>query len=83
MQRIPQLAFVLETIAGEVISAVQSGFSGHLPRSRQVHARYHCRVNLTEYGECEYPTPASKRQLPEYGKCEYLTPASRLPHTGE
>ncbi|XP_043190453.1 1-acylglycerol-3-phosphate O-acyltransferase Pnpla3-like [Amphibalanus amphitrite] len=51
VQRIPQLAFVLETIAGEVISAVHSGFSAHLPRSRQVHARYLCRLNLTEYGE--------------------------------
>ena len=54
MRRIPQLAFVLETIAAEVISAVHTGFSAHLPRSRRVHARYLCRLNLTEYGECEY-----------------------------
>ncbi|XP_037086569.1 1-acylglycerol-3-phosphate O-acyltransferase Pnpla3-like, partial [Pollicipes pollicipes] len=49
--RVPQLSNLMESLTSEVIRAVHNGFSAHLPKSQQVHARYTCRVNVTEYGE--------------------------------
>lgn len=49
--RLPLFGRMLEKFASEVIQALHSGFSGHLPEFQHPHTSYKCSFNLTEYGE--------------------------------
>nr|UEK51503.1 Bmm-like protein 2 [Parasacculina yatsui] len=51
VSRLPLFGRMLEKFASEVIQALHSGFSGHLPEFQHLHTNYKCSLNFTEYGE--------------------------------